>query len=108
MRGEEIHLYGLSRLPLGAAVGLGCPVLVFLRTRTSHKRVFCNAATVSVSCAPYFSLTLCRGSRISTESQGRVSIGFRVRPPVDTGYIYPNLVDDGGGSVDTSFTNNFS
>jgi drug/metabolite transporter (DMT)-like permease len=69
MREEEIHLYGLSRLPLRAAVGLGCPVLVFLRIRTSHKRAFCNAVDCSVSCAPCFCLTLRRNSRISTESR---------------------------------------
>jgi hypothetical protein len=40
-------------------------------------------------------------------AQGRVGAGLRVRPPVDTGYIYPNLADDRSGSANTSFAKKF-
>jgi len=55
MREEENHLCGLSRLSRGATAGLGCPVLGFLRTRTSQNRALWCAGRSSVSCVPYLS-----------------------------------------------------
>ena len=80
MREEENHLCGLSRLSRRAPAGLGCPVLGFLRTRTSQQRALRCAGRSSVSCVPYLSSRSLGIAGFSPSQQGkRGKTGLLVR-----------------------------